>query len=150
MEKKITIMEVVAKYQKLSLKRICDECKVCYQYVLKKSKEPIKGEVYDPTKVNFEAIAKSFEKVDLGAIDWETIEASMKTFEPINAIEDFEIASEFKMRGSDEVMSVLLKTPTHIVFMGVASTQPRVMNNDTFLHQSPRIINKVEKEEVKA
>ena len=132
-------------YPKLSLKKICEVTNVCYQYVLKSSKKPIPNTPYDPTSINYEEVDKIFERkgVNLDTFDWETIENEIVTIIPINKIEDFKIDVEFTLREVEEkkgtIYKVLYTTETHIVFMSKESTQPRVMNWDTFVHQSPRI-----------
>ena len=134
--------ELFTNFPKLSLKRICDELNICYQYVLKASKKPIPNEPYDPSSTNYDEIDKILDRkqINLDDYDWKSIEDSIKVYEPINKVEDFDIDTEFKMRGSDDYYKVIYKTETHIVFIQIDSTQPRVMNWDTFLHQSPRII----------
>lgn len=142
---KTTFETIKTNYPKLSLKKICEVTNVCYQYVLKSSKKPIPNTSYDPTSINYEEVDKIFERkgVDLGSFDWGTIENEITTITPINKIEDFEIDVEFTLREVEEkkgtVYRVIFTTETHIVFMSKESTQPRVMNWDTFVHQSPRI-----------
>lgn len=146
-----TIETIRANYPKLSLKSICEASGLCYQYVLKASKQPIAGQPYDPEAVNYGAIAKIVERkgCNLDEIDWAALEADVKVAAPISKPEDFTVGTEFTLREADEekrgrVYSVLVTTETHQVFMACDSTQPRVMNWDTFVHQSPRIIAKEE------
>lgn len=140
-----TFKTIKTNYPKLSLKKICEVTNVCYQYVLKASKKPIPNRPYDPTEVNFEEVNKIFERknIDLSSFDWETIENEIVTIVPINKVEDFTINTEFTLRETDDkkgtIYKVIFTTETHIVFMSLESTQPRVMNWDTFVHQSPRI-----------
>lgn len=138
-----TIESVRATYPRISLKRICDELGLCYQYVLKASKQPIPGQAYDPSAINYQAIEKivANKKADVSSVDWAAIEASTKVVEPINKPEDFQVGTSFTLRGNDSVWTVVYQTITHVVFVADADTQPRVMNWDTFQHQSPRIIN---------
>lgn len=143
-----TIKELKNAYPKISLKKICDETKVCYQYVLKASKQPIENQPYDATAFNYEAVQKIFDKkeIDLSSYDWDQINASQKIFEPINKPEDFSVENQttFKIRNDAVTYKVIYTTESHIVFIAEdpnVSTQPRVMNWDTFLHQSPRIIS---------
>lgn len=132
-------------YPKVSLKKICEVTNVCYQYVLKASKKPIPNTPYDPTSINYDEVDKIFERkgIDLSSFDWETIENEITTIIPINKVEDFTVGKEFTLRETEEkkgtIYSVIYTTETHIVFMSNESTQPRVMNWDTFVHQSPRI-----------
>ena len=144
--KTLTINEIKNTYPKLSLKKICDETKVCYQYVLKASKQPIENQPYDATAFNYEAVQKIFDKkeIDLSAYNWEQINAEQKVFEPINKPEDFTCNTTFfKIRNVETIYVTVYTTESHIVFVPASrseGTQPRVMSWDTFLHQSPRII----------
>lgn len=144
--KTLTIKEIRNTYPKISLKKICDETKVCYQYVLKASKQPIPNQTYDATAFNYEAVQKIFDKkeIDLSAYNWEQINAEQKVFEPINKPEDFTCNTTFfKIRNVETIYVTVYTTESHIVFVPASrseGTQPRVMNWDTFLHQSPRII----------
>ena len=138
--------ELREEYPNISLKRICEEAGLCYQYILKASKLPIPNQAYDATAFNYEAVQKIVDRkeIKLEDIDWKSINDSIKTFEPINQPADFSGGqqTEFKLRTSDEVYKVVYTTVTHVVFVSINedNTQPRVMNWDTFLHQSPRIL----------
>ena len=140
-----TFETIKTNYPKLSLKKICEVTNVCYQYVLKSSKKPIPNTPYDPTSINYEEVNKIFERkgVDLSSYDWKSLEDEIVTITPINKIEDFKIDVEFTLREVEEkkgtIYKVIFTTESHIVFMSNESTQPRVMNWDTFVHQSPRI-----------
>lgn len=146
---KLNIETIKTNYPKLSLKLICETTGICYQYALKASKKPIPNETYDPSSFNYSEVDKIFDRknIDLSSFDWETLEAQIKTVTPINKIEDFTVGSEFTLRESEEkrgtVYETIYTTETHIVFKAVDNTQPRVMNWDTFVHQSPRIISEV-------
>lgn len=143
---KTTFETIKTNYPKLSLKKICEVTGVCYQYVLKASKKPIPNKPYDPAEINFEEVDKIFERkgVDLSSYDWKSLEDEIITIIPINKVEDFKIDAEFTLRETEEkkgtIYKVIFTTESHIVFMSNESTQPRVMNWDTFVHQSPRII----------
>lgn len=147
-----TFKSIRTTYPKLSLKAICEASGLCYQYVLKASKKPIAGQAYDPNDVNYEAIDVIVERkgVNLDDIDWEALASQVRVITPINKVDDFTIGTEFKLRENhdieeERIYSVIFTTDTHIVFMLINDTQPRVMNWDTFIHQSPRILNKEEK-----
>ena len=142
----MNIKELREEYPNVSLKRICEEAGLCYQYILKASKQPIPNQTYDATAFNYEAVQKIIDRkeIKLEDIDWKVINDSIKTYEPINQPEEFDATQQtnFKLRISDEVYKVVYTTITHIVFVSINedNTQPRVMNWDTFLHQSPRIL----------
>lgn len=125
--------------RKLSLATNCT-----YQVLLKASKKPIVGETYDPTKINYDELAKtilrkiSIEEFD--AIDFEAIIANSKATSAQLSSADFEINEEFTLRNdkSNLKYTMLLKTNTHVVIIREDTTQPRVMSNDTFAHQGPK------------
>ena len=125
--------------RKLSLATNCT-----YQVLLKASKKPIVGETYDPTKINYEELAKtilrkmSVEEFD--AIDFDAIIANARATSAQLSASDFEINEEFTLRNdkSNLKYTMLLKTDTHVVIIREDTTQPRVMSNDTFAHQGPK------------
>ena len=146
-------IELKTNHPKLSLKKICETIEVCYQYVLKASKQPIPNQPYNPEDFNYEAVEKILERkgINLDSFDWETIESEIVIAEPINKIEDFEIGIRFTLREPKEktkrpTYEVIFTTVSHIVFMDIEDTQPRVMNWETFQHQSPRIVKSKEEE----
>lgn len=145
-----TLKNLMEKHPKLSLKRICDETGLCYQYVLKASKQPITGKAYDPNEFNYAAAQKIIEKreLDLNKFDWAKIEESVKTFEPISEIKEFIVGAQFKMRAAQDLCEIVYLNAdeagnvTEVVFIDRTTAKCRVMNVDTFAHQSPRIIKK--------
>ena len=138
----LTVKTILNNYENVSLKRICDETKLCYQYVLKASKLPEPNKVYDVDNFNDEAVMKILNKrnVNLDDYNWDEINETSKKPLPVNLIEDFNLNTTFKLRNDEKVYKVIYKTITHIVFIDSLETQPRVMNNETFIHQSPRIL----------
>lgn len=142
-EVRTSIEDVMKAYPRLSLRRICDETGLCYQYLLKAGKQPIAGATYDPTATNYAAMDTIIAKkgLDIASFDWAAIEATIAVVTPINKPEDFHLDTEFKLRNDPTIYSIIFTTETHVVFMPVNDTQPRVMNWDTFQHQSPRIIS---------
>ena len=145
------INEIRKSYPTVSLKRICDELGLCYQYVLKASKQPIAGSAYDPETFNSEAVDKIVTRkgVDIDSVNWEAIANEVKSTAPVGKPEDFEVGSRFKLRetkehqeqGINPVYTIVYLTESHAVFQADNDTQPRVMNWDTFLHQSPRKVS---------
>lgn len=158
-------------YPGISLKRLCETAGLCYQYVLKASKQPIAGEAYDAASFNYDAVQRICDKrtdLDLSAFDWASIEAEAlqaKSAQPrVSAVADFHPGTLFTLRNPKEVtFNTIYVTSTHIVFIAAAEaetatstednsmyTQPRVMSWDTFTHQSPRILPREAKEEEQA
>ena len=144
-----TINEVRTNYPTISLKRICDELNLCYQYVLKASKTPQEGKPYSAEDFNDEAVNKILQRkgVNLDSVDWEAISMETKSTIKVGKPEEFTLGVKFKLRETKEhqdqgispIYTIVYLTETHVVFQADGDTQPRVMNWDTFLHQSPRI-----------
>lgn len=144
------LSEVRTNHPTLSLKRICDELGLCYQYVLKASKQPIMGAPYDPNAFNDDAVEKILVRkgVKVEEVDWEAIAAETKITTPIGRPEEFTQGARFTLRETKE-RKEQGKAPTYVVLVALDSyvvfveedvdVAPRVMNWDTFLHQSPRV-----------
>ena len=143
----ITFKQIREEYTNISLKAFCETTELCYQYILKASKKPIEGQPYDPTAVNYDAVQKIIDQKDinLDEFDWDKLNESrsMRTT-PINAIDDFKIGTQFKLRTDDNVYRVVYISITCIAFVDSFDEKIRTMNDDTFIHQSPRIINNAE------
>ena len=143
----ITFKQIREEFTNVSLKAFCETTELCYQYILKASKKPIEGQPYDPTAVNYDAVQKIIDQkgIDLDSFDWDKLnsEHTMRTT-PINAIDDFKIGTQFKLRTDDNVYRVVYISITCIAFVDSFDEKIRTMNHDTFIHQSPRIINNAE------
>ena len=143
----ITFKQIREEFTNVSLKAFCETTELCYQYILKASKKPIEGQPYDPTAVNYEAVQRIIDQkgIDLDEFDWDKLnsEKTMRTT-PINAIDDFKIGTQFKLRTDDNVYRVVYISITCIAFVDSFDEKIRTMNHDTFIHQSPRIINSAE------
>ena len=142
----MTLQELLVKYEgKLSLKKVCDTMNVCYQYALKVSKLPVKGEVYDPTKINYSEVEKVINrKGNIDDYDWEDIVNAVKNYEPLNQLTEFGVGTQFRFRYDDKevVRTIVFMTNGYVVHTSSVddNEKPSVQNNDTFLHQSPRIV----------
>ena len=143
----ITFKQIREEFTNVSLKAFCETTELCYQYILKASKKPIEGQPYDPTAVNYDAVQKIIDQkgIDLDSFDWDKLnsEHTMRTT-PINAIDDFKIGTQFKLRTDDNVYIVVYISNTCIAFVDSFNEKIRTMNHDTFIHQPPRIINNAE------
>ena len=143
----ITFKQIREEYTQISLKKFCETTELCYQYILKASKQPVEGQPYDPTAINYNAVQRIIDQkgIDLDSFDWDKLnsEQTMRTT-PINAIDDFKIGTQFKLRTDDNVYRVVYISITCIAFVDSFDEKIRTMNHDTFIHQSPRIINSAE------
>ena len=127
----------------ISIRRIAKALNLNYPLLLKASKQPIEGEVYDPSAINYDAmdayIAKRVDAEVIEAVDWTAISDEVVTSEPLP--KEFEMGQHVQLRKDETIYEVVFMTPTHIVINPIndaSNTTPRVMNNSTFLHQGPR------------
>ena len=143
---KTKIEKVFENYPEMNLRKLAIATGCTYQVLLKASKKPIVGETYDPTKINYEELAKSIERKisveEFDAIDFENIVKSAKVTSAQLTASDFEVDEVFTLRNDKDGYNykMLLKTDTHVVILREDTTQPRVMSNDTFAHQGPKKI----------
>lgn len=130
------------KYPNASLRKLALACDISYGYLLKKSKEPITGQPYDPCAVNYDAVAAIFQRkhIDLTTLDWDTInEATLKrgVMLPKN-MDTFNVGDKVYLREDNTTpFEICYKTETHIVIMKKGSTEPRAWSHATFLMKGP-------------
>lgn len=137
----MNLKEQMNNHPTISLKKLADATGCCYQYLLKASKKPIQGEAYDAAAINYDEVERLVRrKKAIEDIDFDAIEATVKVIEPVSKLADISVDTRFKLRADENIYTAIYLTDTHIVFIADNSTQPRVMNLDTFAHQSPRIV----------
>lgn len=123
----------------VSLRGFCEFTGLTYQVILRESKKPIVGEIYNPENVNYLQMSQSilskypkFESVDFNLIKVKKA-ASQSNI-------TFNVGDQVEFRNFKGKYEILMKTIDHVVFVEINGTKPRVMNNDTFDHQGPRMI----------
>ena len=134
--------EACKAHPNVSLRKLATACEISYGWVLKKSKEPIPGEAYDPAAINYEAVQAVFEKrnIDLSKLDWEALnEATLKHGAVLpKDMSAFQIGGKVYLREDNEVPFVICyKTDTHIVIMKEGTTELRAWSHATFLMKGP-------------
>ena len=152
---KTELKTIQENYPNITLRKFCETTGLCYQYLLKLSKQPIANQPYDPTAFNYEAVQKVIDKregLDLDSFNWPEIEAQAVTARNSQRNsttlkrEDFVLADgstaeiRFTLRSNPNTYFTIYTNDTNIVFGDVNSDDVRTMNWNTFLHQSPRII----------
>ena len=152
---KTELKNIQENYPNITLRKFCETTGLCYQYLLKLSKQPIANQPYDPTAFNYEAVQKAIDKregLDLDSFNWSEIEAqavatrNSQSNSTTLKREDFVSADgstikiRFTLRGNPNTYFTIYTNDTNIVFGDVNSDDVRTMNWNTFLHQSPRII----------
>lgn len=140
----------------VSLRKLALAAELSYGWILKRSKEPVKGMPYDPDYVNYEAVAETFAKkgIDLSKLDWEALnEVTMKRGTLLTKdMDTFEVGKEVYLREDNTTPFVICyKTATHIVIMKKGDTEPRAWSHGTFLMKGPvfepRTVSNVETDE---
>lgn len=139
----INLEELMTKYPNVSLRKLALSLELSYGWILKCSKKPIPGQPYDPDAINYEEVAKTFERkgIDLSTLDWESLNESSQTSRGISLVKDmssFQVGGKVYLREDNEVpFEICYKTDSHIVIMKEGSTEPRAWSHSTFLMKGP-------------
>lgn len=139
--------------ENVTIKSLAEEVKVNYNVLLKKSKDPIEGKVYDATEVNYEAMAAYIEKLseNCKSIEEYNFENYIKKQEEkasekrvgsiINDIEKYTLGTQLTLR--DKITyCIVYKTDSQIVLESLTESgaELRLLSVATFFHQLPHII----------
>lgn len=125
-----------------SLRKLAQATNINYGVLLKKSKDPIPGEAYDPEATNWAALEEKLTSkgVDWNLLNWMELNAgpNRKGTSLQKDIEAFKVGDEvFLRRDNTTPYKILYKTETHVVVMKVGSTEPQAWANNTFLINGP-------------
>lgn len=143
-------------YPNASIRKLSAAAGINYGIMLKKSKEPIPGEAYDPEAINWSALeAKLTSKgIDWTTLDWDAMNEgpNRKGATLVKDMDAFQVGAEVYLRKNNEVPYVIVyKTATHVVVQLKGSTEPQAWANNTFLLYGPSLeprVVKSNKEEV--
>lgn len=138
----LSLKDYFEKYPNASLRKLAQATNINYGVLLKKSKEPIPGEAYDPEAINWPSLEAKLtsKEVDWGTLDWEALNAgpNRKGTSLQKDIDAFKVGDEvFLRRDNTTPYKILYKTDTHVVIMKVGSTEPQAWANNTFLINGP-------------
>lgn len=138
----LTLKDYFEKYPNASLRKLAQATEVNYGVLLKKSKDPIPGEAYDPEATNWQALENKLNSkgVDWTQLDWDALNAGPNrqgtTLQ--KSVDAFKVGDKVYLRkNNDTPYEVLYKTDTHIVIMLEGSTVPQAWANETFLLNGP-------------
>lgn len=139
------LQEKFEKYPNVSLRKLAPAVGVNYGLLLKKSKEPVKGQVYDPEAINWEAIAEVCSKIlerrrNYANIDWEELNkgSARQGASLIKDMEKFPVGSKvYLRRNNDTPYEIVYKTETHVVLLLEGTQEPIAWSNSTFLINGP-------------
>ena len=151
-----TLQELFEMYPNASLRKLAAATGVNYGVLLKKSKDPIPGEAYDPEATNWAALEAKLtsKEIDWNSLDWVALNAGPNrqgsTLQ--KDISAFKVGDKVYLRRNNTVpYEILYKTETHIVIMLEGTSEPQAWANNTFLINGPVFeprAKKSEKEEV--
>lgn len=130
------------KYPNASIRKLAAAANVTYGLLLKKSKEPIPGQAYDPDATNWDALEQYLLKrsIHWDTLDWDAMNevAARAGGVLAKSVDDFEVGSKVWLRKNNEVpYTAVYKTATHIVVMLDGTTEPQALSNNTFILYGP-------------
>lgn len=137
-----SLQSLFEQYPNASLRKLAAVTGVNYGVLLKKSKDPIPGEAYDPEATNWKALE---DKLTSKGIDWATLDWVAMNQGPNRQgstlqkdIAAFKVGDKVYLRRNNTTpYEILYKTDTHIVIMLEGSTEPQAWANNTFLINGP-------------
>lgn len=129
-------------YPNASIRKLSTVTGINYGILLKKSKEPIAGEAYDPEATNWGALEQ---KLTSKGIDWTTLNWDSMNEGPnrkgttlqkdINA---YSVGTKVYLRKNNTTpYEIVYMTGTHIVIMLEGTTEPQALAHNTFLLYGP-------------
>lgn len=140
-----------SQYPQLTLRQLALHLGISYQQLITVSHRPIPGVPYDPVAVNWDAVSDTLEKKGVTELpDLAAIADSKKSMYPSpkdtkwNVGDLVQLKYEASVTNEDTTYEIVFMTATHIVFMDVDGTQPRVMNYGVFNHQGPARVKAAE------
>lgn len=139
------LQEKFEKYPNVSLRKLAPAVNVNYGVLLKKSKEPVQGKIYDPEATNWEALAAVCSATlerrrNYANIDWEELNNSgaRKSATLIKDMDRFPVGSKVYLRRNNETpYEIVYKTETHVVLLLEGTQEPIAWSNSTFLINGP-------------
>lgn len=128
-------------YPNVSLSRFADAVEAPYAAIRAKAKQPIEGQVFDPTATNYEAIMtyllKRSPELDVAALDWDKLNAKSERVTKVlkESTIDFSVGKTYWLRYFKSNWTIVYETETHLCLMpkDTNSTQPKVMAKTTFI-----------------
>ena len=137
------------KYENVSIRKLAANTGINYGILLKLSKQPIPGEVYNPEAINYAAVEEKLMKknVNLEELDWDAMNVG-RTTTLSKSVDDFKVGDEVYLRKNNEVPYVIVyKTETHVVIMLKGTSEPQAWSNNTFMLNGPAFKPRVSKTE---
>lgn len=145
-----SLQALFEKYPNASLRKLAAATEINYGVLLKKSKDPIPGEAYDPEAVNWQALEDKLtaKGVDWNTLDWEALNAgpNRKGTALQKDIDAFKVGDKVYLRRNNTTpYEIVYKTETHVVLMLEGTSEPMAWANNTFLINGPVFQPRAEK-----
>lgn len=145
-----SLQALFEKYPNASLRKLAAATNINYGVLLKKSKDPIPGEAYDPEATNWKALEDKLTSkgIDWNTLDWEALNAgpNRKGSALQKDIDAFKVGDKVYLRRDNTTpYEILYKTETHVVIMKVGTSEPQAWANNTFLINGPVFEPRAEK-----
>ena len=145
-----SLQTLFEEYPNASLRKLAAATNINYGVLLKKSKDPIPGEAYDPEATNWAALEDKLtaKGVDWNTLDWEALNAgpNRKGTALQKDIEAFKVGDKVYLRRNNTTpYEILYKTETHVVIMLEGTSEPQAWANNTFLINGPVFEPRAEK-----
>lgn len=133
-----------------SLRKLAQATNINYGVLLKKSKDPIPGEAYDPEATNWAALEEKLTSkgVDWNLLNWMELNAgpNRKGASLQKDMSAFPVGSKVYLRRNNTTpYEILYKTETHVVIMLEGTSEPQAWSNSTFLINGPVFEPRAEK-----
>ena len=146
----LSLQDYFEMFPNASLRKLAAATGVNYGVLLKKSKDPIPGEAYDPEATNWAALEAKLtaKEVDWTTLDWEAMNEgpNRKGTALQKDIAAFNVGDKVYLRRNNTTpYTILYKTETHVVIMLDGTTEPQAWANNTFLINGPVFEPRAEK-----
>lgn len=146
----MTLKDYFEKYPNASIRKLAQATGINYGILLKKSKDPIPGEAYDPEATNWKALEQKLlsKKVDWATLNWDEMNAgpNRKSGMLQKSVDAFKVGDKVYLRRDNTTpYEILYKTETHIVIMKVGTSEPQSWSNSTFMLNGPVFEPRAEK-----
>ena len=138
------------KYPNASIRKLAAATDINYGILLKKSKEPIAGQPYDPDAINWGAVEEKLtaKGIDWTTLDWDALNAERqrKGATLCKDLDAYQVGMKVYLRKHSTVpYEIVYKTDTHVVVMLEGSSEPQALANNTFLLYGPSFQPRAEK-----
>lgn len=137
-----SVEKLLTEHNNVSLRKLALETDTTYTLLLKASKKPQTGVLYNPEAVNYEEIANYFNrrKIALDELDWVALgEVAQRDSKIIKDMDQFSVGDLVYLRKYPTTpYKVIYKTETHIVIILEGSTEPQSWSHKTFMLNGPQ------------